>query len=278
VRAPGAYLEAGSAPLRAQRVPEGDPKLRWPLIVFLHGSGERGTDPLQLVDEPLPKTLATTTSFPAVVLSPQAPATYYSWSDLIEPVDALVQQIETRYRIDPRRVYLTGLSMGGFGTWHYALQHPTHFAALVPIAGGYVQGSRAIPPNICVLRRTPIWAFNGTADTIVYPYQPEILVQALRACGSAGPCLLTQARATGVVWAASWPCGQDFQPMPPTARLAPRGERRGVTGFDCGPVPYRYGVTHTALDRIGIHCESCSAFGAAPRWTRASCRRGQPSA
>jgi len=179
-----------------------DPRRRWPLVVFLHGSGERGTDPLQLVDEPLPNTLATTTGFPAVVVSPQAPATYYSWSDLIEPVDALVQQIETRYRIDPRRVYLTGLSMGGFGTWHYALQHPTRFAALVPIAGGYVQGSRAIPPNICVLRRTPIWAFNGTADTIVYPYQPEILVQALRACGS------TVVRLTlyqGVDHFGSWP-------------------------------------------------------------------------
>jgi predicted peptidase len=87
-----------------------------------------------------------------------------------------VQQIETRYRIDPRRVYLTGLSMGGFGTWHYALAHPTRFAALVPIAGGYVQGSKAIPPNICALRRTPVWAFDGTADTIVYPYQSEILV------------------------------------------------------------------------------------------------------
>jgi len=161
-----------------------DPKRRWPLIVFLHGSGERGTDPVALVDEPLPKTLATTTTFPAVVFSPQAPATDYSWSDLIEPVDALVQQIEARYRIDPRRVYLTGLSMGGFGTWHYALAHPTRFAALVPIAGGYVQGSKAIPPNICTLRRTPIWAFDGTADTIVYPYQSEILVQALRACGS----------------------------------------------------------------------------------------------
>jgi predicted peptidase len=179
-----------------------DPKRRWPLIVFLHWSGERGTDPLQLVDEPLPKTLATTTSFPAVVFSPQAPATYYSWSDLIESVDALVQQIETRYRIDPRRVYLTGLSLGGFGTWRYALQHPTRFAALVPIAGGYVQGSSEIPPGICVLRRTPIWAFHGSADTIVYPYQSELLVKALRACGS------TVVRLTlfpGVDHFGSWP-------------------------------------------------------------------------
>lgn len=175
---------------------------RWPLIVFLHGSGQRGNDPLALLDEPLPKTLATTTSFPAIVLSPQAPASVYAWSELIEPVDALVRQIEARYRIDPRRVYLTGLSMGGFGTWHYALAHPTRFAALVPIAGGYLQGSRAIPPNICSLKREPIWAFNGTADTIVYPYQPEILVQALRACGS------TSVRLTlyqGVDHFGSWP-------------------------------------------------------------------------
>ena len=186
--APGAYAK--------------DPKRRWPLIVFLHGSGERGTDPLLVEAQPLPKTLTTTTSFPAVVLSPQVPPPYFWWSDLIEPVDALVQQIETRYRIDPRRVYLTGLSLGGFGTWRYALQHPTRFAALVPIAGGYVQGSSAIPPNICVLRRTPIWAFHGSADTIVYPYQSKTLVKALRACGS------TVVRLTlypGVDHFGSWP-------------------------------------------------------------------------
>ncbi len=179
-----------------------DPKRRWPLIVFLHGSGERGTDPLLVEAQPLPKTLTTTTSFPAVVLSPQVPPPYYTWSDLIDPVDALAQQIEMRYRIDPRRVYLTGLSLGGFGTWRYALQHPTRFAALVPIAGGYVQGSLAIPPNICVLRRTPIWAFHGSADTIVYPYQSEILVKALRACGSSIVRLTLYA---GVDHFDSWP-------------------------------------------------------------------------
>jgi predicted peptidase len=161
-----------------------DPKRRWPLIVFLHGSGERGTDPLRIEAQPLPKTLTTTTSFPAVVLSPQLPPTYSWWTSLLEPVDALVQQTERRYRIDTRRVYLTGLSLGGFGTWRYGLQHPTRFAALVPIAGGYVPGSSAIPRNICALRGTPIWAFHGLADTIVSPSQSETLVKALRTCGS----------------------------------------------------------------------------------------------
>ena len=179
-----------------------NPKQRWPLIVFLHGTGERGTDPLALEAQPLPKTLATTTSFPAVVLSPQVPPAYYSWSPLIEPVDALVAQIEMRYRIDPHRVYLTGLSMGGFGTWRYALAHPTRFAAVVPIAGGYVQGSTAIPPNICVLRGTPIWVFDGLADTIVHPYQSETLVKALRACGSS---VVRLTEYEGVDHFGSWP-------------------------------------------------------------------------
>lgn len=157
---------------------------RWPLIVFLHGSGERGTDPRQLDAQPLPKTLARTTRFPAVVFSPQLPPPYTWWSDFVGPVDALVLQLEARYRIDPRRVYLTGLSLGGFGTWSYGLRHPRRFAALVPIAGGYIQGSTAVPNDICILRRTPIWVFHGADDATVYPYQSEVLVRALRRCGS----------------------------------------------------------------------------------------------
>jgi poly(3-hydroxybutyrate) depolymerase len=134
---------------------------RWPLVVFLHGSGERGTDPSVLDAQPLPKTLATTRRFPAVVLSPQLPPLYIWWSDFIGPVDSLVLRLETEYRIDPGRVYLTGLSLGGFGTWSYGLRHPERFAALVPIAGGYIQGSTVVPQDICRLRSMPIWAFHG---------------------------------------------------------------------------------------------------------------------
>ena len=161
-----------------------NPQRRWPLIVFLHGSGEKGDNPELLDAQPLPKTLAATTMFPALVFSPQLPPRLAWWSDLIEPVDALVQQLETRYAVDRRRIYLTGLSLGGFGTWWYGLHHPNRFAALVPIAGGYIQGSSSVPPDICVLRSMPIWAFHGALDTIVYPYQSETLVKALRACGS----------------------------------------------------------------------------------------------
>jgi predicted peptidase len=78
---------------------------RWPLIVFLHGGGERGDDPELLTRQPLPKTLAVSTSFPAVVVSPQLPLRFTYWSDLIDPVDALVQRLERRYAIDSRRIY-----------------------------------------------------------------------------------------------------------------------------------------------------------------------------
>lgn len=159
-----------------------DPKRRWPLVVFLHGGGERGDDLELLKRQPLPKTLAGTTTFPAVVVSPQLPLRLTYWSELIEPLDVLVQRLEKQYAVDRRRLYLTGLSTGGFGTWEYGLRHPKRFAALVPIAGGYAQGG--VPSTICGLRNVPIWAFHGALDTVVRPYQSEILVKALRACGS----------------------------------------------------------------------------------------------
>lgn len=175
---------------------------RWPLIVFLHGSGERGTDPRLVAAQPLPRTLASTTSFPAVVVSPQLPPPYSWWSQYLDVVDALVLRLQARYRIDPRRVYLTGLSLGGFGTWGYGLYRPGRFAALVPIAGGYIQGSRSVPRQICLLRQMPIWAFHGLRDTIIYPYQSEVLVRALRRCGSK---TVRFTRYAGVDHFGSWP-------------------------------------------------------------------------
>lgn len=159
-----------------------NPKRRWPLIVFLHGYGERGADPQLLAAQPLPRTLAHTTSFAAIVVSPQLPLQFTGWSEMIEPVDVLVQRLVARYPVDRRRLYLTGLSTGGFGVWTYALRHPRRFAALVPIAGGYEQGG--VPRNICTLENVPIWAFHGALDTIITPDHSEILVNALRACGS----------------------------------------------------------------------------------------------
>ena len=161
-----------------------DPQQRWPVILFLHGRGERG-DNLELIKKhPLPRILEQQSDFPAVVISPQLSLQRFWWSDMIDPLNALLDQIQVEYSVDPQRVYLTGLSMGGFGAWEFALRYPTRFAAVVPIAGGYREGSRVIPENICSLKDVPIWVFHGGNDTIVPSFHSEILVEALQACGS----------------------------------------------------------------------------------------------
>jgi predicted peptidase len=161
-----------------------DPQKRWPVILFLHGRGERGDNLELLKKHPLPKILEQQSSFPAVVISPQLSLQRLWWSDMIDPLNALLDQILAEYSVDPYRVYLTGLSMGGFGAWEYILRYPTRFAAVVPIAGGYREGSRLVPENICDLKDVPIWVFHGSSDTTIPSFQSEILVEALQACGS----------------------------------------------------------------------------------------------
>jgi len=161
-----------------------DPQQRWPLILFLHGRGERGQNLELLKKHPLPKILDGQADFPAIVVSPQLPLKKFWWSEMIDPLSVLLDQIQAEYSVDPRRIYLTGLSMGGFGAWEFALRYPTRFAAVVPIAGGYREGSRIVPENICDIKDVPMWVFHGSRDTTVPSFHSEILVEALQACGS----------------------------------------------------------------------------------------------
>lgn len=164
---------------------EQEPQKRWPLIVFLHGLGERGDDleDLELLKKHGPPMLVEQQpDFPFIVLSPQCPADSY-WESQIDTMDTLLEEIVAKYGVDTNRIYLTGLSMGGFGTWRLALQYPKRFAAVVPIAGGYILRSDAIPENICDLKDVPIWVFHGAQDTVVLPGQSEAMVNALQACG-----------------------------------------------------------------------------------------------
>jgi predicted peptidase len=159
-----------------------DLQRKWPLILFLHGSGERGSDLELLKRQPLPKILDLQKDFPFVVLSPQLPVEMGNWTGMIEPVKVLLDQIQAGYSIDTHCVYLTGLSMGGFGTWEFALRYPRRFAAIVPIAGGYRYQSREIPENICDLKDLPVWVFHGGRDINVVPSQSEEMVAALKGC------------------------------------------------------------------------------------------------
>lgn len=159
-----------------------DPQQKWPLILFLHGRGERGDNLDLLKIQPLPKILEQQADFPFIVVSPQLSADKLWWSDMIDSLNTLLYQIQSTYSVDPMRVYLTGISMGGFGTWEFALRYPNRFAAIVSIAGGYQEGSRAIPENICALWDIPIWVFHGGEDIDVLPFQSEVLVDALKNC------------------------------------------------------------------------------------------------
>ena len=105
----------------------------WPLILFLHGAGERGADLELLKKHPLPAMLAgDDADLPFIVVSPQCPAERW-WPALTDELLVLLDDAIERYNVDESRVYLTGLSMGGFGTWALAIAHSERFAAIAPI-------------------------------------------------------------------------------------------------------------------------------------------------
>ncbi len=152
---------------------------RWPLILFLHGAGERGTDIWLVAKHGPPKVDTTKTNFPFIVVSPQCPAGKIWSNDLLL---ALLDEIETKYAVDPQRVYLTGLSMGGFGTWSLGLSHPEKFAAIAPICGG---GDFITPllADKAKLTTLPIWAFHGAKDPTVPLAESERMVNHMKQLG-----------------------------------------------------------------------------------------------
>lgn len=148
-----------------------DEKEKWPLILFLHGAGERGEDlDLVTVHGP-PKLIKNGKDFPFIVVSPQCPQ-----DQLWQPVEltALLNDIEKKYKVDKDRIYVTGLSMGGFGTWSLAAYTPYRFAALVPICGG---GEKFWVKKI---KHVPIWVFHGAKDTAVPLERSQTLVDVLK--------------------------------------------------------------------------------------------------
>ena len=148
-----------------------------PLLLFLHGAGERGEDQLDrvLVHGP-PKLIAQGKHFPFIVVSPQCKTG--GWWEAAE-LRELVDHLESTYKIDPQRLYVTGLSMGGFGTWSMALHEPTRYAAIAPICGG----GNAIAVKYISPIQTPIWAFHGDSDNAVPLSESEEMVEAVQQRG-----------------------------------------------------------------------------------------------
>ena len=141
---------------------EADQAKRWPLVVFLHGSGERGTDLQKLKIHGPTKLITAGQKFEAIIVSPQCPAGQI-WSP--HGVHALTQEIMKTHRVDADRVYLTGLSMGGFGTWDTITEYPATYAAVVPICGG--AGVRFVLADR--IKHIPEWIFHGGKDSVVDP-------------------------------------------------------------------------------------------------------------
>ena len=145
---------------------------KWPLVVFLHGAGETGNN-LQMVKKHGPPKLAEKKDLPFILVSPQAPTR--GW--VPEAVNGLIDDVIAHYRVDAERVYLTGLSMGGYGTWALAAAHPEKFAAAVPICGG---GNPSMAEK---LKGLPLWVFHGGKDTTVLPAASKGMVEAVKKAG-----------------------------------------------------------------------------------------------
>lgn len=155
---------------------------RWPLLLFLHGAGERGTD-LSLVGKHGPvQQVREGRDFPFLIAAPQCPE-HQTWDRLLPQLDLFLEELLAKYRVDVERIYLTGLSMGGFGTWHWAVHQPRAFAALVPICGG-TWPLLGFPQRIAVLQELPIWAFHGADDQVIPAARTEELVEVLQELGA----------------------------------------------------------------------------------------------
>ncbi|MFO0901893.1 MAG: prolyl oligopeptidase family serine peptidase [Pirellulales bacterium] len=171
-----------------------DPNKKYPLVVFLHGAGERGNDNFAQLKHGMADFAsdAAREKHPAFVMAPQCP-TNEKWVDVdwsspksdmperpASPMRltlAAIEQLQKEYSIDADRLYLTGLSMGGYGTWDALQRHPRMFAAAIPICGG------GDPKHASKFVHVPLWAFHGDKDTAVKPERSREMIAALKAAG-----------------------------------------------------------------------------------------------
>ena len=186
--------EAGeSIPYRLFVPPGYDPQKKYPLVLFLHGAGERGADNEAQLNHPEVLRFVTDEANPCFLVAPQC-ARGRKWvevpwdfrkphetpekpSPAVRLTMELVDALEKEFSIDQRRRYVTGVSMGGFGTFDLLVRRPHYFAAAIPICGG-ADESRAKE-----MARIPIWAFHGEKDPAVPAIRSRSAVESLKAAG-----------------------------------------------------------------------------------------------
>ena len=148
-----------------------DKKESWPLMLFLHGKGERGDDLSVVKYHGPPKLLEAGRKFPFIVLAPQCPSDK-DWVSF--ELKVLLDSIVEKYKVDQDRIYVTGLSMGGFEAWRLAAYQPDRFAAIVPVCGG------GDPSTTSKFSKLPVWAFHGAKDSVISLSHSEVMVESLR--------------------------------------------------------------------------------------------------
>jgi predicted peptidase len=172
---------------------------RWPVILFLHGAGERGEDGLIQTEVGIGTAIRRHPDrVPAIVVMPQCrPGLWWSMPDMEAQAMAALDRSAKEFNGDPDRLYLTGLSMGGYGTWSIARDYPNRFAGFAPICGGIrpPEGAR-IPAGLRPLPeepyaatsakvgRAPVWIFHGGADPVVPPAESRRMNEALKTAGA----------------------------------------------------------------------------------------------
>ena len=173
-----------------------DPDEPWPVILALHGSGERGSDGLHQTVVGIGSALRWSHErYPALVVMPQAPADSSWQGQPAEAAMAALEAVEAAFNTDPDRVYLTGLSLGGNGAWYLAYHHPDRFAAVVPVCGwverggvltvGPDQGEGTRYERVAArLGHVPIWIWHGEMDTAVAVEESREMAAALGAVGA----------------------------------------------------------------------------------------------
>ena len=151
---------------------------KFPLILFLHGAGERGRDLDSVKRHGIPKIVETNPDFPFIAVSPQCPEDSW-WTSELHTINGLIEEVVEKYQVDTSRIYLTGLSMGGFGTWYLASMYPERFAAIAPVCGG-----GEVRQILRSLVEMPIWTFHGQKDDVIPFSRSEEIVTALKKHGS----------------------------------------------------------------------------------------------
>jgi hypothetical protein len=143
---------------------DSDVATKWPTIIFLHGGSSRGNDLKRVKANGIPDRIERGKALPFIVVAPQCPIDKRWETD--DWFGILYNEITARYRVDTNRIYLTGLSLGGSGTWYLAMKYPSTFAAIAPISGK-TSHLQFIMDSACTLAGLPIWIFHGTGDEIV---------------------------------------------------------------------------------------------------------------